>query len=109
MKRFLMRQNMLILQCLCSISFNTGIIILIIIYILLIILTWNRSCVLSNLFGNSTLTITDAKRDVPVVTLSTENIVKLTKLLTEGFKRPVYWNKYKIIPNKTYEENDDIR
>ena len=109
MKRFLMRQNMLILQCLCSISFNTGIIILIIIYILLIILTWNRSCVLSNLFGNSTLTITDAKRDVPVVTLSTENIVKLTKLLTEGFKRPVYWNKYKIIPNKTYHENDNIR
>ena len=63
---------------------------------------------MSNLVGNSTLTITDAKRDVPVVTLSTENIAKLTKLLTEGFKRPVYWNKYKINPNKAYE-NDNIR
>ena len=55
------------------------------------------------------MTITEAKRDVPVVTLSTENIAKLSKLLTEGFKRPVYWNKYKIIPNKTYDENDNIR
>ena len=64
---------------------------------------------MSNLVGNSTLTITEAKRDVPVVTLSTENIAKLSKLLTEGFKRPVYWNKYKIIPNKTYDENDNIR
>ena len=64
---------------------------------------------MSNLVGNSTLTITEAKRDIPVVTLSTENIAKLSKLLTEGFKRPVYWNKYKIIPNKTYDENDNIR
>ena len=55
------------------------------------------------------MTITEAKRDIPVVTLSTENIAKLSKLLTEGFKRPVYWNKYKIIPNKTYDENDDIK
>ena len=29
--------------------------------------------------------------------------------MTEGFKRLVYWNKYKIIPNKTYDENDNIR
>ena len=27
--------------------------------------------------------------------------------MTEGLKRPVYWNKYKIIPNKY--ENDNIR
>ena len=72
-------------------------------------LTWNPNCVLSNLVGNSTFTITDAKLYVPVVTLSTEDNAKLSKLLTEGFKRPVYWNKYKIIPNKTYDENDNIR
>ena len=24
---------------------------------------------------------------------------KLSKLLTEGFKRSVYWNKYKVIDN----------
>ena len=57
----------------------------------------------------STFTVTDAKLYVPIVTLSTEDNAKLSKLLSEGFKRPVYWNKYKIIPNKTYDENDYIR
>ena len=28
--------------------------------------------------------------------------------MSERFKRPVYWNKYKIIPNKAYDENDYI-
>ena len=64
---------------------------------------------LSNLVGASTFTITDAKLYVPIVTLSAEDNAKLSKLLSEGFKRPVYWNKYKIIPNKTYNENDYIR
>ena len=31
------------------------------------------------------------------------------KLLNEGFKRPVYWNKYKVIANETYDANADIR
>ena len=64
---------------------------------------------MSNLVRNSTFTITDAKLHVPVVTLSAEDNAKLWKLLTEGFKRRVYWNKYKILPNKTYDENDNIR
>ena len=64
-------------------------------------LSWNPNYVLSNLAGNSTSTITDAKLYVPNVTLPTECNAKLSKLLSEGFKRPVYWNKYKIIPNKT--------
>ena len=72
-------------------------------------LRWNQNCVLSNLVGNSTFTITDAKLYVPDVTFSTEDNAKLSKLLTEGFKRPVYWNKYKIIPNKSYDGNDNIR
>ena len=29
--------------------------------------------------------------------------MKLSKLLGEGFKRPVYWNKYKVIDNKVVE------
>ena len=45
----------------------------------------------------ATFTITDTKLYVPVVTLKTEDNVKLSKLLNEGFKRLVYWNKYKII------------
>ena len=72
-------------------------------------LRWYENCILTNVAGNSTYKITDAKFYVPVVTLSTEDNAKLSKLLTEGFKRPVYWNKYKIIPNKTYDENDNIR
>ena len=45
---------------------------------------------LSNVAGNSTFKITDAKRFVPVVTLSTEDNAKLSKLLTKGFKTSVY-------------------
>ena len=55
---------------------------------------------LSNVAGNSTFTITNAKLYVPIVTLKTEDNAKLSKLLTEGFKRSVYWNKYKVIPEK---------
>ena len=57
----------------------------------------------------ATFTITDTKLYVPVVTLKTEDNTKLSKLLSEGFKRSVYWNKYKEIPNEIYNENDYIR
>ena len=72
-------------------------------------LTWNENCILSNLAVDSTFTITDAKLYVPVVTLSLEDNSKLTKQLSEGFKRSVYWNKYKVIQNKTYNQNNYIR
>ena len=39
--------------------------------------------------------ITSTKLFVPVVTLSTKGNLNLTKQLEEGFKRSVYWNKYK--------------
>ena len=74
-----------------------------------LLLSWNQYCVLSNLVGASSFTKTDAKLYVSIVTLSTEDNAKLSKLLSEGFKRPVYWNKYKIIPNKTYDESDYVR
>ena len=45
----------------------------------------------------ATFAMTDIKLYVPVVTLKTENNAKLSKLLSEGFKRSIYWNKYKII------------
>ena len=53
--------------------------------------------------NTATFKITDAKLYVPSVTLSAEDNVKLSKLLGEGFKRPVYWNKYKVIDNKVVE------
>ena len=54
-------------------------------------------------------TITDARLYVPVVTLKTEDNTKLSKLLSEGFKRPIYWNEYKVILNKNYNGNEYIR
>ena len=58
-------------------------------------LSWDPNCILSNLVGASTFTITDAKIYVPVFTLSIEDNAKLLKLLSEGFKRSAYWNKSK--------------
>ena len=50
--------------------------------------------------NSATFIITNAKLYVRVVTVSTEVSAKLAKQLSEGFKRPVYWNKYKVIDNK---------
>ena len=47
----------------------------------------------------TTFAITDAKFYVPVVTLKIEDNTKLSKLLSKGFKRSIYWNKYKVIDN----------
>ena len=72
-------------------------------------LSWDPNSVLSNLVGASTFRITDAKLYLTIVTLSIEDNEKLSKVLSEGFKRLVYWRKYKITPRKTYNENDYIR
>ena len=76
-------------------------------------LKWIENCVLTsaaigtnaNYTGaeSATFKITDAKRYVPIVTLSVENNAKLSKLLGEGFKRSIYWNKYKVIGNLVVE------
>ena len=52
---------------------------------------------------SGTFKISDAKLYVPIVTLSAEDNVKLSKLLSEGFKRSIYWNKYKVIENIVVE------
>ena len=72
-------------------------------------LKWYKNCILSSAGTAATFTITDTKLYVPVVTLLIEDNAKLTKLLSEGFKRLVYWNKYKVIPNKIYNQNNYIR
>ena len=71
-------------------------------------MTWNPNCVLCTLAGASTFTITGRKLYVPTVTLSTEDSAKLSRLLSEGFKRPVYWKAYKVIAEKSYNENIPI-
>ena len=63
-------------------------------------LGWDKNCVLFSEDGNSVFTITDTKLYVPIVTLKTEDNRKLSKLLSEVFKKPIYWNEYKVISNK---------
>ena len=72
-------------------------------------LRWYENCTLSSAGTAATFTITDTKFYVPVVTLKTEDNTKLSKLLTEGFKRSIYWNEYEVIPEKRYNANDNIR
>ena len=59
--------------------------------------------------NKTTFEITDAILYVPIVTLSAQDIAKLSKLLSKGFKRTVYWNKYKVIDNRVVEiaENNE--
>ena len=55
---------------------------------------------------SATFEITDAKLYDSIVTLSAENNAKLSKILSEGFKKSVYWNKYKVIDNIVVNTND---
>ena len=68
-------------------------------------LKWIENCVLTTAANanKATFKITDAKLYLPIVTLSVEDNSKLSKLLNEGFKRPIYWNEYKVTPNKIVE------
>ena len=72
-------------------------------------LIWDLNCVLCTLTGASTFTITEAKLYVLIVTLSTEDTTELLKLLSEVFKRPVYWNTNKVIAEKPYHVDAPIR
>ena len=60
-------------------------------------LKWYENCILFSAGTAATFAITDTKFYVPIVTLKTEDKAKLLKLLNEGLKRSIYWNKYKII------------
>ena len=58
-------------------------------------LNWTNHSAISTAADASTFQITKTELYVPVVTLNAENNNKLTKLLSEGFKRSVIWNEYK--------------
>ena len=62
-------------------------------------LKWYETCLLTTA-TTATFEITDAKLYVPIVTLSAKDNSKLSKLLNEGFKRPIHSNEYKVTPNK---------
>ena len=51
------------------------------------------------MLDSTTFKKTDGKLYAPIVTLSAEDNAKLSKLLSKGFKRSIYWNKCKVIDN----------
>ena len=74
-------------------------------------LKWNKNCVITilekrqvdagppvvrdNAPTGATLSITDCKLYVPVVTLSKDDEIELLTNLKSGFKREIIWNKYR--------------
>ena len=74
-------------------------------------LKWNKNCVITSLElrkvdagppvvrdnapTGATLSITDCKLYLPVVTLSKDDEIKLLTNLKSGFKRKIIWNKYR--------------
>ena len=77
-------------------------------------LRWTKYCVLSSAAGtkgnnddnNIIFTIKDTKLYVPVVTLSARDDQKLSKLLSKGSERSVYWNEYKTKSDSKYTINE---
>ena len=60
-------------------------------------LNWSKKCfiVVTDVVSQGvTFSITDTKLYVPVVTLSTQDNVKLLKQLKSGFEITINWNKY---------------
>ena len=60
-------------------------------------LKWSKNCILvagAAANQNPRFQITDTKLNVPVVTLSIQENIKLLKQLESGFKRTIDWNKY---------------
>ena len=61
-----------------------------------LILTWSSTYAITNSTGAVTFTITDTKLYVPVVTLLTQDSVKLLDQLKSEFKRTINWNKLSV-------------
>ena len=59
--------------------------------------------------NNVIFTIKDIKLYVPVVTLSANDNQKLSKLLSKGFERSVYWNGYKTKCTKNKDTTNEYR
>ena len=54
-----------------------------------LILTWSSTCVINNSTSTGTFAKTDMKLHVPVITLSTQDNVKLLELLNSAFERTI--------------------
>ena len=71
-------------------------------------LNWIEDCILSSAGNSTKFEITDAKLHVPIVTLSTKDSVNLTKQLSKGFKRFVYWKNYQTNSAIVIEKGTNI-
>ena len=69
-----------------------------------LILKWSKNCVITNSTGEGKFKITEAKLYIPVVTLSTQDNIKLLQQLKSNFKRKFNWNKYETSV-KTFAQN----
>ena len=69
-------------------------------------LNWIEDCILSSAGNSARFKITHAKLHVPIVTLSIKGNVNLTKQLSEGFKRSVYWNSYQTKPARLLKNRE---
>ena len=50
----------------------------------------------------------DAKLHAPIVTLSTTDNVNLTKHLSDGFKRSIYWDSIQTVPANILNHGTNI-
>ena len=71
-------------------------------------LNYIEDYVLSNAGNSKKFEVIDAKLHVPIVDLSTKDSVNLTKQLSEGFKRSVYWNSYQTKLEIVIEKGENI-
>ena len=71
-------------------------------------LNWIEDCILSSAGDSAKFKITDAKLHVPIVTLSTKGNINLTKQLSNGFKRSIFWSSYQTIPRKAINKGTNV-
>ena len=72
-------------------------------------LNYTKNSVMSNVATATTFQITNTKLYVSVCTLSTKENLKLTKLLSKGFKRSVFWNGYKSKIQSEAADNNNFK
>ena len=76
---------------------------------LLLELNWTKNSVMFNVATTTTFQITGTKLYVPVVTLSNKQSIRLTKQLSRGFKRSVFWNEYKSKTETQELDNNSLK
>ena len=67
-----------------------------------------KDFILSSDGDSAKFEIADAKLHIPIVHVFTKENVNLTKQLSEGFKRSVYWNSYQTKPARVIEKGKNI-